>query len=102
MRRLSKTDYHNREFVIEDVDIRHNLDNYFLASYGGHIGYSVCPSERRKGYAVQMLGLTLEYAKYIHLSRVMLGCYFFKFISIPLFTLHFRLIFFVKAILIKK
>lgn len=57
------------------IPYRHNLDHYFLASYGGHIGYFVCPSERRKGYAVQMLSMTLEYAKSIHLSSVMLGCY---------------------------
>lgn len=61
--------------IVGMIDIRHNLDHYFLASYGGHIGYSVCPSERRKGYAVQMLSMTLEYAKSIHLSSVMLGCY---------------------------
>jgi len=61
--------------IVGMIDIRHNLDNDFLASSAGHIGYSVCPSERMKGYAVQMLSLALEYAKSIRLSRVMLGCY---------------------------
>ena len=35
--------------IVGMVDIRHRL-NKFLASYGGHIGYSVRPSERKKGY----------------------------------------------------
>ncbi|MDY4191564.1 MAG: hypothetical protein SOX72_05045, partial [Oscillospiraceae bacterium] len=32
------------------IDIRHRLNDY-LFRYGGHIGYSVRKSERRKGYA---------------------------------------------------
>ena len=56
------------------IDVRHSLDNEFLANFGGH-GYSVRPSERRKGYAAQMLELALGYAKTIGLSCVMLGCY---------------------------
>lgn len=59
--------------IIGMIDIRHEL-NDFLAAYGGHIGYSVRPSERRKGYAAQMLNMALEYAKDIGLVRVMLAC----------------------------
>ncbi|MCR4431721.1 MAG: GNAT family N-acetyltransferase [Tepidanaerobacteraceae bacterium] len=61
--------------IIGMVDIRHNLDNEFLSKYGGHIGYAVRPSERRKGYATQILKMALQHAKSIGLSRVMLGCY---------------------------
>ena len=61
--------------IIGTVDIRHNLDNEFLSEYGGHIGYAVRPSERRKGYATQILKMALKHAKSIGLSRVMLGCY---------------------------
>lgn len=58
------------------IDIRHSLGQPFLAQYGGHIGYAVRPTERRKGYATQMLRLALTYAKEeLGLSRVMLGCY---------------------------
>ena len=61
--------------LIGMIDIRHNLNNAFLSEYGGHIGYAVRPSERRKGYATQMLKLALAYAKSIGLKKVMLGCY---------------------------
>lgn len=60
--------------VIGMVDIRHRL-NKFLALYGGHIGYSVRPSERKKGYGTQILKLALEYAKSININHVMLSCY---------------------------
>ncbi len=39
---------------------------------GGHIGYCVCPSERKKGYATQMLHDVLPYCKSIGLNRVLL------------------------------
>ena len=42
--------------IVGMLDIRHHL-NGFLEKYGGHIGYSVAPGERRKGYAAQMLGM---------------------------------------------
>lgn len=60
--------------IIGMVDIRHSL-NAFLAAYGGHIGYGVRPSERRKGYATAILHLALDYAKALGLPRVMLGCH---------------------------
>jgi len=61
--------------IIGMIDIRHNLGNDFLAQYGGHIGYSVRPSERKKGYATEMLRMGLEYAKSLNIKKVMLGCY---------------------------
>lgn len=60
--------------MIGIVDIHHSL-NEFLASYGGHIGYGVRPSERGKGYAVQILNMALDFAKTIPLDRVMLASY---------------------------
>ena len=32
------------------IDIRHELSTEYLRNYGGHIGYSIRPTERRKGY----------------------------------------------------
>ncbi|HEY8563221.1 MAG TPA: GNAT family N-acetyltransferase [Pyrinomonadaceae bacterium] len=53
--------------------LRHEL-NEKLAVYGGHIGYDVSPSERRKGYGTMILRLTLEKACAIGLKRVFLTC----------------------------
>lgn len=54
-------------------DLRHKL-NEGLAVLGGHIGYDVRPSERRKGYGSLILHLTLEKARAIGLERVFLTC----------------------------
>lgn len=55
------------------IDIRHRF-NDFLAEYGGHIGYSVRKSERRKGYATQMLALALKECKKLGMEKVLITC----------------------------
>ena len=59
--------------IVGMIDLRHRL-NDFLAEYGGHIGYSVRPDERRKGCASRMLALVLQEARKRGLSRVMVTC----------------------------
>ena len=56
------------------IDIRHELNN-FLRMYGGHIGCGIRPSERRKGYATQMMKMALDYCRKIGLDKVMVACY---------------------------
>ena len=41
------------------VNIRHYL-NEELSKFGGHIGYSIRPTERNKGYAHEQLKLALK------------------------------------------
>ena len=48
--------------------------NDFLRRFGGHIGYSVRPDERRKGYAAAMLADGLAIVRANGLDRVMITC----------------------------
>lgn len=43
-------------------------------AFGGHIGYSVKPSERRKGYASQLIQLALDHYRARGIDRVLLTC----------------------------
>ncbi|KAB8138117.1 GNAT family N-acetyltransferase [Gracilibacillus oryzae] len=59
--------------VLGVVNIRHRL-TYQLFQSGGHIGYGIRPSERRKGYATTLLSLALEKTKELGLGKVLVVC----------------------------
>ena len=59
--------------VVGVIQIRHCF-NEFLEKYAGHIGYSVCPTERRKGYATQMLKTALPVCRELGIGRVLITC----------------------------
>ncbi len=59
--------------IIGIVDIRLAL-NDFLASQGGHVGYSVLPAEQGKGYATEMLRKALKVLKRIGNTEAVITC----------------------------
>ena len=61
------------EHLVGMVNLRHCLNDYLL-EFGGHIGYSVRPADRKNGYAIQMLKLALDEAKALGLDRVRIAC----------------------------
>ena len=52
--------------------IRHHLNQEFSVHIAGHIGYSIHPEERRKGYATEQLRLALLEAKKLGIDQVLI------------------------------
>ena len=63
--------YSNR--IVGTVSIRHHLSETLLIR-GGHIGYGVRPSERRKGCATRMLALALGECKNLGIEKALVTC----------------------------
>ena len=63
----------DRNRLLGAVTIRHYL-NEFLLREGGHIGDGIRPSERRKGYATEMIRLALIECKKLGMNRVLITC----------------------------
>ncbi|MCK2156477.1 GNAT family N-acetyltransferase [Exiguobacterium sp. 17-1] len=59
--------------IVGALNFRHDLTEN-LKLYGGHIGYGIRPSERKKGYATTGLRLVLEEARQRGLDQVLLTC----------------------------
>lgn len=58
---------------IGSVTIRHSLTPQLL-NVGGHIGYNIRTSQRRKGYGKKILELALPKAKELGIDKVLLTC----------------------------
>ena len=64
---------HDGEYIGQ-TSIRPELCTPYLLTYGGHIGYSIRPSRRCRGYGKAILALTLEVSREIGLRRVLVTC----------------------------
>ena len=61
--------------IIGFSHIRHYLTPA-LRIEGGHIGYSICPSERQKGYGKQQLQLIINECQNININEILITCDF--------------------------
>ncbi|MFF7946875.1 GNAT family N-acetyltransferase [Streptomyces griseorubiginosus] len=55
------------------LSIRHRLNPYLL-ELGGHIGYAVRPSARRRGHATAMLRAALPVCRRLGIERALITC----------------------------
>jgi len=59
--------------ILGVANLRHRLTD-FLRSFGGHVGYSVRPSERGKGHATRLLEFVKTRARDIGIDRLRVTC----------------------------
>lgn len=59
--------------LIGILQIRHFL-NDILLNHGGHIGDSIRPTERGKGYSTEQIGLALKECKKLNIKNVLITC----------------------------
>ncbi len=59
--------------IIGSTQLRHALTPE-LEMHGGHIGYGIRPSERKKGYGKQQLLLVLDEARNLKIPKAMIIC----------------------------
>jgi len=70
---------HTTRFLIHEgrilglFNLRHQLNDN-LRRFGGHVGYSVRPSERRKGYGTLLLTNAMELAREKDIDRLLITC----------------------------
>ena len=55
------------------INLRHELKGK-LMEVGGHIGYGIRPSERKKGYATLQLNLILDKLKELNINQALITC----------------------------
>jgi predicted acetyltransferase len=63
----------DKGFILGTTRLRHHLTPA-LRQEGGHIGYNIRPLQRGKGYGTRQLALTLDKARQMGFSRVLVTC----------------------------
>ena len=64
----------NYKKIFGVIRIRKELNSEFLKNIGGHIGYDIRPSERKKGYATKMVSLTFPLVKKLKIKKALVTC----------------------------
>lgn len=59
--------------VLGTIHLRHTLNEFLLAE-GGHVGYAVRPTARRRGVATRALALMLEECRALGVDPVLVTC----------------------------
>ena len=59
--------------IVGVINARDELNDYLL-NFGGHVGYSVRKSERRKGYAKKMLNYVSEFLFSLGPNKILVTC----------------------------
>ena len=59
--------------ILGNYNLRHKLTDALMLE-GGHCGYSVRPTERRKGYATLMLAHAMGRARDLQIERMLVTC----------------------------
>lgn len=57
--------------IVGGISIRHSINTEYLKKYGGHIGYGIRPSERKKGYGNIILSLGLKEIRKMKIKKVL-------------------------------
>lgn len=57
--------------LIGICNLRHDLNQEYLLHISGHIGLSIRPQERRKGYGKKLLAHAIKEAKNLGISRIL-------------------------------
>ena len=56
------------------IGLRFHIDHPILSVWGGHVGYTVRPSERRKGYATCMIRQVKDKARELGILKILITC----------------------------
>ena len=59
--------------IVGLAQVRYLLNDYY-ARFAGHVGYTICPSERRKGYACSLLHRSIQLCRDSGIGDVLVCC----------------------------